>query len=113
MYTRIGRYQVAPNDVDEFVRRVVAGLVPLISSTLGFVSYSIMVTDNGDLLEISTFEDQARGDGSARLVAGWVKANLAAFLPLSSRVAGGEVRLRLISPVAIRSGMRDRQNMLA
>src|ERR1051325_9287330 len=98
MHAVIRRYKIDPKNVDEVIRRVETGLVPLISSADGFVSYRAGVADNGDAISVSHFESAAQADASVRTAASWVKENLGQLLPDPPQVISGEVRVRQTNP---------------
>ena len=98
MHAVIRRYKVDRANTDEIIRRAEAGFIPLISAAPGFVSYRIAVADDGDLMTVSVFEDQAGADESVRLAAGWVREHLAALLPHPPEVISGRVLRREVEP---------------
>ena len=85
------RYYTSSN-VDEVVRRVEEGFIPIISQTPGFVAYYVVDGGGGTLTSVSVFESQAGADESTRLAADWVKENLAGLFDGPPTVAAGEVR---------------------
>jgi len=97
MYGVIRRYKIDPAHFDEVVRRAEQGLVSQIAAAPGFVSYRVSQADTGDLLSVSLFEDRGQAEESTRMVAGWVKENLAALMPNPPEVTAGEVRVREVN----------------
>jgi heme-degrading monooxygenase HmoA len=95
MYVAIRRLKAQPGSIDEAVRRVENGLVPILSSVPGFIEYDVVQVGEDVGLTISFFETQEQADESNRRAADWVKQNLA---PLAAGpheiVAVGEVRFR-------------------
>ena len=109
MYTVIRRYKTDPSSIDEIVRRAGEGFVPIISSAPGFVSYRILDAGNGELITVSVFEDQAGGEASVSMAAGWVRENLASLVPNPPEVTGGQARIRQVSSqVDLRYGVMRR-----
>ena len=92
MYTSIRRYEIDPKNVDELVRRVESGFIPIISKAPGFASYAIIDAGNGVVASMSTFQDQAGAEASNRMAADWVKESLAGILPTPPLVTAGEIR---------------------
>jgi heme-degrading monooxygenase HmoA len=94
MYVAIRRMKAKPGSIDEAVRRVEDGLVPIISSVSGFVEYDVVQVGEDVGLTISVFETQEQAEESNRRAAEWVKQNLT---PLAAGpheiVAVGEVRI--------------------
>ncbi|MCL4298638.1 MAG: hypothetical protein KJ077_23070 [Anaerolineae bacterium] len=91
MYASIRRYQMEPGSVDELMRRVNEGFVPIISQAPGFMAYYAVNGGGGVVASISVFESQAGAEESNRLAADWVKQNLAVLLPTPPEITAGEV----------------------
>jgi len=95
MYIAIRRMKVKPGELDEGMRRIENGFVPIISNVPGFVEYVGVQVGEDEGLTISFFETQEQAEESTRRAAQWVKQNLA---PLDAGpheiVAVGEVRFR-------------------
>ena len=93
MYVAIRRLKVQPGVMDEAVRRIENGFVPILSSVPGFVEYDTVQVEEDVGLSITFFETQEQAEESNRKAAEWVKENLA---PLAAGphhiVAFGEVR---------------------
>jgi len=94
MYSVIRKYKVEARNVDEIVRRAETGFVPLISKASGFVSYRLATGENGEMITVSTFDDQRGAEDSSRTAAGWAKENLAELVPTPPEITGGTVRVR-------------------
>ncbi len=94
MYVAIRRMKVKPGELDEVVRRIESGFVPLLRRMPGFVKYLGVQVGEDEDLTISVFETQAQAEANSS-AAEWVKAHLA---PLAAGpheiVAVGEVRVR-------------------
>ena len=91
MYASVRRYKMEPGSVEELMRRVEEGFVPIISKGPGFVAYYVLDAGDGVVASISVFEDQAGAEESNRMAADWVKENLASLLPNPPEVTAGEV----------------------
>lgn len=91
MYASIRRYNMDPGSVDELMRRVREGFVPIISRGAGFMAYYAINAGDGVVASISVFETQAGAEESNRMAASWVKENLASLLPTPPEITAGEV----------------------
>lgn len=91
MYASIRRYNMEPGSVDELMRRVNEGFVPIISQAPGFMAYYAVNGGGGVVASISVFETQAGAEESNRIAADWVRRNLASLLPMPPEITAGEV----------------------
>ena len=90
MYGAIRQYQVA-GSVDEVVRGINEGFLPLIKEAPGFHAYYALDAGGGRLATVSVFEDRAGAEESTRMAADWAGRNMASFLPNPPEVVQGEV----------------------
>jgi hypothetical protein len=91
MFAAIRRYHTDPDSLDEVVRQVNEGFVPLISDMPGFVAYIALDAGQGEYGTVSVFEDQASAEESNRVAEEWVNENLGDLLPTPPEYAAGEV----------------------
>jgi hypothetical protein len=77
--------------VDELMRRVEAGFVPVVSDAPGFIAYYAVAVGDGMALSINIFESQADAEESNRLAASWVRENIAQFVAGPPEITAGEV----------------------
>ena len=91
MFIAVRRYKVKPGSIDEIVRSVSEGFVPLISQTSGFMAYYAVDAGNDIIFSVSIFQDQAGADESTRLAADYVNQNLASLVQGPPEVTAGEV----------------------
>src|SRR4051794_30034475 len=91
MHVAIRRYQMDPVSVDEVMRQVNEGFIPIIKDADGFLAYYALNVGAGEIATVSVFEDQAGAEESSRRAADWVRNNLAALLPDPPEVTAGEV----------------------
>jgi hypothetical protein len=91
VYAAIRRYHTDPDTLDEVVRQVNEGFVPLISEMSGFVAYFALDGGQGEFGTVSVFEDQASAEESNRVAEEWVNENLGELLPTPPDFAAGEV----------------------
>jgi quinol monooxygenase YgiN len=92
MHVAIRRYQVDAASVDEVMRQVNEGFIPIIKNADGFLAYYALNAGAGEIATVSVFEDQAGAEESIRMAADWVRQNLAALLPNPPEISAGEVR---------------------
>ena len=91
MHVAIRRYRTDPASVDEVMRQVNEGFIPIIKASNGFLAYYALRAGAGEIATVSVFEDQAGAEESIRMAADWVRGNLAALLPNPPEVIAGEV----------------------
>jgi hypothetical protein len=91
MHASVRRYKMNPVSVDELKRRVEEAFVTIVSSVPGFVAYYVVGGDDGTVISINIFEDQAGAEDSTRRAATWVEENIASLLPDAPEVTVGEV----------------------
>ena len=92
MYALVRRYEgVDPGDIDQIVRQVDAGFVPILEQTRGFQGYWAIRTEDGVVVSITLFDDRDGAEESQRQAAGFVREHLAALLPKLPQVSAGEV----------------------
>jgi heme-degrading monooxygenase HmoA len=90
MFVSIRRYQVKPGSISEVASRVQKGLVPLLSTQPGFVSYQAVDPGNNTALSISVYQDRASADAANKTAAQWVQSNLSGLISAVD-VSVGEV----------------------
>jgi heme-degrading monooxygenase HmoA len=91
MYVTLRQYAGARERLDEILRRVQDGLVPMLKRQPGFKGYSVIEAEGGEVVSISIFDgkDSAlQANGQAR---DWVAANLRDLLPDPPEVFAGPV----------------------
>lgn len=93
MYVSVRRYKTDPGSVDELLRRVEEGFVPILSGVPGFKGYYAVDAGDGDLAFINIFEDQAGADESNARAATYVAEHLAPLLPTPPQITAGQVRI--------------------
>ena len=91
MYAAIRQYHTDPASIEEVVRQVNEGFVPLISDMEGFVAYFALDAGQGEFGTVSIFEDQQSAEESNRAAEEWVEQNLSELLPTPPNFAAGEV----------------------
>jgi len=94
MYIAIRKYYVIPGTVDEWMRRVQEGFVPIISQVPGFVAYYALEVRNDEAVTVSIFDTQAGADESVRRAAEWVAHNLASLNQGLPEITVGHARIQ-------------------
>jgi hypothetical protein len=92
MYALVRRYEgVDPGDIDQVVRQVDAGFVPILEQAHGFQGYWAIKAEEGVVVSVTLFDDRKGAEDSQRQAAGFVRDHLAALLPKPPQVSAGEV----------------------
>lgn len=90
MFAAIRYYRTEPDSIDEVVRQVKEGFVPIIRQTSGFVSYFVL--DPGEredaIVSVSVFEDEQSAQQSNREAEEWVSQNLNNLVVIPEFAAG-------------------------
>jgi heme-degrading monooxygenase HmoA len=76
MYMTIREYKVAPQQADEVIRRVDTDWLDELRKVKGFVSYHVVRPEEGRLISIAGFLDQASAKLGAEASAEWVGQRL-------------------------------------
>ncbi len=108
MYVSVRRYEMDAEAVDELMRRVEEGFVPIISNAPGFIAYYALDAGEGVVASISIFTDQAGAEESNRLAADYVRANLASLVSNPPEITAGEVKVHKAARPVRRSRPRIR-----
>ena len=93
MFAAIRYYQAEPPSIDEVVRRVEEGFVPVIRNMAGFISYFVLIPTEREeeIVSVSVFEDRQSAEESNGKAAEWVAQNLGELLRPSPEFADGQV----------------------
>jgi heme-degrading monooxygenase HmoA len=93
MYTVIRHYKGNSQLFDELERRT-DEVEQVIRGVSGFVSYSLVRTEDGGGFSVSVFEDKAGTDESTRVAGDWVRENVPQAAGSPPEVTEGRVFLR-------------------
>jgi hypothetical protein len=96
MHGVLRHYTLDAKNVEEVIRRIAQGGVPIIKAISGFVAYAITDVGHGHLVTYSVYESKAGTEESTKRAAAWVKENIASMLPNPPRVVEGDIRVREI-----------------
>ena len=96
MHGVLRHYTLDAKHVDEVIRRIAEGGVPIVKAISGFVSYAILDAGHGHLVTYSVYESKTGTEESTKKAAAWVKEHIASMLPNPPRVVAGDLRLREI-----------------
>ncbi len=90
MFAAIRYYRTDLDSLDELVRRVEEGFVPVIRDTPGFVSYFVLAPSEreGEIFSVSVFENQRSAEESNEKAEDWVRQNLSELVPPPELAAG-------------------------
>jgi hypothetical protein len=91
-YMTIRKYHILPETGDQFLQRVQAGFVPIISSMPGFVSYDALQVGNDQVVTISVFDTPFGAIESTPRALKWVQENIAELIQGVPEVMAGQVR---------------------
>jgi quinol monooxygenase YgiN len=105
MHAAIRRYQVDPSNVDEIMRHVDEGFLPIIKDAQGFLAYYALKAGDGQIATVSVFEDQAGAEESIRMAGDYVRDNLASLMPDPPEITAGEVSTHELN--LIKLGIRE------
>jgi heme-degrading monooxygenase HmoA len=101
MYLVIRRINVHPHLVEESVRRIEQGLVPLVSRQAGFVEFYLAQVGANEGLTISIFETQQEAEAGNTASLAWAKEQI---FPL----AQGPAEMIGVGEVLIHRGRGER-----
>jgi hypothetical protein len=87
-YTVIRKYSLSGSP-EEVLEELNKGFLPLISQAAGYVSYSVVSSDNNEVTTITVFESQGQLEAAAQSEADWVQQNLASLLPTPAEQTKG------------------------
>jgi quinol monooxygenase YgiN len=99
MYAAIRRYELLPTDVPELRRRVQAGFLPIVGQVPGFISYDLLEAENGVVVTVSIFADEAAAQESSRRAAAWVDQEAADLIHQTRQYTTGEVTIHQAAPL--------------
>ena len=94
MYIAIRKYYIIPGAVDEWMRRVQWGFVPIISQMPDFISYYALKTRDDEAISVSIFDTQAGAEESVRQAAEWVATNIASLNQGLPEITVGQARIQ-------------------
>ncbi len=92
MYASVRKYAIR-GSMDELLKRIREGFVPIVRNAPGFKSYSVVRVRGNDVVTISVFDNQAQARQSNELAAEWVRENVASFAEGPPEVTFGEMAI--------------------
>ena len=90
-YMAIRKYHIIPGTGEEFLYRVQAGFVPLVSRMPGFIAYDALQVGNDQIVSISVFDTPVGVIESTPHALQWLRENIAEFLQGVPEVMAGQV----------------------
>jgi hypothetical protein len=91
-YMAIRQYHIIPGTGEEFLHRVQAGFVPIISRIPGFISYDALQVGNDRIVSISVFDTPLGVIESTPRALQWVQESIAELIQGMPEVMAGQVR---------------------
>ena len=89
---------VDPDDMDEILRTVDEGFLPIISAADGFMAY-FLLPEGSALAAINIFETAEQADAANAAAADFVAENLAPLLPNAPTITVGALNMYYIAPL--------------
>ncbi len=90
-YMAIRKYRIIPGTGEEFLHRVQAGFVPIISRIPGFIAYDALQVSNDQIVSISVFDTPLGVIESTPRALQWVQENIAGLIEGTPEVLAGQV----------------------
>ena len=90
-YMAIRKYHIIPGTGEEFLHRVQAGFVPIISRIPGFIAYDALQVGNDQIVSISVFDTPLGVIESTPRALQWVQENIAGLIQGMPEVMAGQV----------------------
>ena len=90
-YMAIRQYHIIPGTGEEFLHRVQAGFVPIISRIPGFIAYDALQIGNDQIVTISVFDTPVGVIESTPRALQWVQENIAGLIQGMPEVMAGQV----------------------
>jgi len=90
-YMAIRQYHIIQGTGEEFLHRVQAGFVPIISRMPGFIAYDALQVGNDQIVSISVFDTPVGVIESTPRALQWVQENIAELLQGMPEVMAGQV----------------------
>ena len=91
MYVTIRSRRMVSGSVDELMRKIDEGLVPIVRAAPGYVAYYAIDSGGGVVSAVSVFEDETTAKASNRLAERWIRENLNPMVPGEPQVISGRV----------------------
>ncbi len=90
MFLRIRKFSNIKSQ-DEVIKKVRAGLLPMLNNFPGFVSYYATKFEDGDIGGVSVFQTKADADKASHEITSWMRKNLAEYVTTEPKLLEGEV----------------------
>ncbi len=97
MYARVVVY-THQDDKVELEKKARAGVIPIVTSTPGYISYGVMFDDDR-VVSISQWESEEHAKSADAALAAWVRANTT--MTSETRITGDLAWLELASRTAV------------
>src|SRR5262245_5574089 len=90
-FAAIRRGKLKPGMGDEFVKRVRAGAVPVLTKLSGFKAYYLVRGADDAMMAVSVFTSKAAAEDSNQKLMPWIRENLGPLLASPTAATEGEV----------------------
>lgn len=97
MYIAVRKYYIHPGAVEEWMRRVQEGFVPLIREVPGFLAYYALKVREDETVTISIFETRQGVEVSVQRAAEWVAKHLVPLNQTFPEITVGKVSVCEVS----------------
>ena len=91
MYASIRKYSIIPGAVEEVMRRIEGGFLPIISEASGYLAYYALRVGTNEVITISIFDTLTGAQESNPLAFEWVQKYIADLVQGGPDVTGGRV----------------------
>lgn len=92
MYVSVRHYHNVSN-VEEVIRKVEQGFVPLLKKSPGFIAYYAVAGDDRSFATVSVFSTEDMAMESNATAAAWVRENVADLQPDPPEIVAGKARI--------------------
>jgi len=90
MYTVIRHYTVTSGSVDDALKQVETGFVPIVQRIKGFDAYYALKTGDESLATVSVFDTEAGCTESTSAAANWLQSSQPDFTTSAPQIIAGE-----------------------
>ena len=87
-HARVAVYQVKTGGAPEAFHRAERDLLPIFEAQPGFISYSVVVTSDTELISISAWETKEEAEAAVSSAADWVRENISDLIESVSNHVG-------------------------
>jgi hypothetical protein len=96
MFAAIRQGKIKPGSVEEIMKRVKEGALPLLRSIKGFQTYDWVLAEDNSVSIITMFATSSAAEESQQLLLPWIREHLSPFLETMPNAMTGRVVLHEI-----------------